>query len=191
MLTETTDRILGHVRQILNACPGSRILFGGKELKNHSIPKIFGAVEPTAVFVPLDQILKNHTLVFTEIFGPFQIVTEWDGGAPSANSWDGPDLQQIQTCLEKMDNHLTACVCSNDTGLIQRVLASTVNGTTYCGIKGRTTGAPQNHWFGPCGDPRSAGIGSPEAIKLVWSGHREIISDMAVVEKGWVRPKTT
>ena len=28
----------------------------------------------------------------------------------------------------------------------------------------RTTGAPQNHWFGPCGDPRSAGIGSPEAI---------------------------
>jgi hypothetical protein len=29
------------------------------------------------------------------------------------------------------------------------------------------TGAPQNHWFGPAGDPRAAGIGTPEAIKMV------------------------
>ena len=28
-------------------------------------------------------------------------------------------------------------------------------------------GAPQNHWFGPAGDPRAAGIGTPEAIKMV------------------------
>lgn len=34
-------------------------------------------------------------------------------------------------------------------------------------------GAPQNHWFGPAGDPRAAGIGTPEAIKLVWSTHRQ------------------
>lgn len=27
-----------------------------------------------------------------------------------------------------------------------QMLASTVNGTTYCGIRARTTGAPQNHW---------------------------------------------
>lgn len=33
-------------------------------------------------------------------------------------------------------------------------------------------GAPQNHWFGPAGDPRAAGIGTPEAIRLVWSTHR-------------------
>lgn len=38
-------------------------------------------------------------------------------------------------------------------------------------------GAPQNHWFGPAGDPRAAGIGTPEAIRLVWSCHREIIHD--------------
>jgi hypothetical protein len=37
------------------------------------------------------------------------------------------------------------------------VLAATINGTTYCGIRARTTGAPQNHWFGPAGDPRAAG----------------------------------
>ena len=42
------------------------------------------------------------------------------------------------------------------------MLAHTVNGTTYAGIRGRTTGAPQNHWFGPSGDPRGAGIGTPE-----------------------------
>src|SRR5690242_13562308 len=58
-----------------------------------------------------------------------------------------------------------------------QVLANTVNGTTYTGIRARTTGAPQNHWFGPSGDPRGAGIGTPEAIRLVWSAHREIIFD--------------
>ncbi len=39
------------------------------------------------------------------------------------------------------------------------MLANTVNGTTYVGIRARTTGAPQNHWFGPSGDPRGAGEG--------------------------------
>ena len=41
--------------------------------------------------------------------------------------------------------------------LARQVLANTVNGTTYAGIRARTTGAPQNHWFGPSGDPRGAG----------------------------------
>ncbi len=40
---------------------------------------------------------------------------------------------------------------------LRQVLANTVNGTTYAGIRARTTGAPQNHWFGPSGDPRGAG----------------------------------
>jgi 1-pyrroline-5-carboxylate dehydrogenase len=55
--------------------PGARLLFGGKPLENHSIPKVYGAVEPTAVFVPLPEILKNEYfgLVTTEIFGPFQV----------------------------------------------------------------------------------------------------------------------
>ncbi len=43
------------------------------------------------------------------------------------------------------------------------------------------TGAPQNHWFGPAGDPSGAGIGTPEAIRLVWSCHREIIQDYGPV----------
>ena len=66
-----------------------------------------------------------------------------------------------------------------------QVLANTVNGTTYAGIRARTTGAPQNHWFGPAGDPRSAGIGTPEAIRLVWSCHREIINDVGPVSSSF------
>ncbi|KAK8964419.1 putative aldehyde dehydrogenase [Platanthera guangdongensis] len=71
------------------------------------------------------------------------------------------------------------------------VLGRTVNGTTYAGIRARTTGAPQNHWFGPAGDPRGAGIGTPEAIKLVWSCHREVIYDIGPVPLHWKIPLST
>ena len=64
---------------------------------------------------------------------------------------------------------------------IVQVLGNTVNGTTYAGIMARCTGAPQNHWFGPASDPRAAGIGTPEAIRLVWSCHREIVNDFGPV----------
>lgn len=139
---------------------------------------------PTAVFVPLAELVQpaNFKLCTTEVFGPFQVVTEWAGDE---------DLKKVQWALEHMDNHLTACVCSNDPVFSNKLLGSTVNGTTYVGIRGRTTGAPQNHWFGPCGDPRGAGIGSPEAIKLVWSGHREIIHDHGPIPQGWKRPVPT
>jgi 1-pyrroline-5-carboxylate dehydrogenase len=73
---------------------------------------------------------------------------------------------------------------SNDVRFVQHILGSTVNGTTYAGIRARTTGAPQNHWFGPAGDPRAAGIGTPEAIRLVWSTHREVILDYGPVPHG-------
>jgi 1-pyrroline-5-carboxylate dehydrogenase len=45
--------------------------------------------------------------------------------------------------------------------------------------------------FGPAGDPRGAGIGTPEAIKLVWSCHREIIYDIGPVPKNWSLPSAT
>ncbi|MBV05844.1 MAG: hypothetical protein CMD53_00710, partial [Gammaproteobacteria bacterium] len=74
--------------------------------------------------------------------------------------------------------NLTAAIVSNDVLFQQDILGSTVNGTTYTGMRARTTGAPQNHWFGPSGDPRSAGIGTREAIVSTWSSHREIIKDV-------------
>lgn len=72
-----------------------------------------------------------------------------------------------------------------------QVLGHTVNGTTYVGRRARTTGAPQNHWFGPAGDPRGAGIGTPEAIRLVWSCHREIIHDFGPCPQDTSAYKTT
>ena len=87
--------------------------------------------------------------------------------------------------MERMSHHLTAGVVSNDMVFQNKILANTVNGTTYVGTKARTTGAPQNHWFGPGGDPRGAGIGTEEAIKMVWSCHREIIYDVGPIDKDW------
>lgn len=36
------------------------------------------------------------------------------------------------------------CLFSNSN--LQEVLGKSVNGTTYAGLRARTTGAPQNHW---------------------------------------------
>jgi hypothetical protein len=60
-----------------------------------------------------------------------------------------------------MTNHLTMAVVSRDQQFINHVLGRTNNGTTYAGLLARTTGAPQNHRFGPAADPRAAGIGAP------------------------------
>ncbi len=95
------------------------------------------------------------------------------------------ELDTVLMALEAMDHHLTAAVVSNDVLFRNKVLESTVNGTTYAGLRARTTGAPQNHWFGPAGDPRGAGIGSPEAILATWSCHREIITDEGPLPEGW------
>ncbi|XP_020271120.1 probable aldehyde dehydrogenase [Asparagus officinalis] len=102
---------------------------------------------------------NNFALVTKEIFGPFQIVTQYKQD----------QLNMVLDACERMHAHLTAAVVSNDQLFLQEVLGRSVNGTTYAGMRARTTGAPQNHWFGPAGDPRGAGIGTPEAIKLVVS----------------------
>ncbi|CAA3002640.1 probable aldehyde dehydrogenase [Olea europaea subsp. europaea] len=182
VLTFTTEAMLGHMNKLLQIS-GSKLLFGGEALENHNIPAIYGAIKPTAVFIPLEEILKdnNYELVTKEIFGPFQIVTEYKHN----------QLPLVLKALEKMNAHLTAAVVSNDPLFLQEVIGKTVNGTTYAGLRARTTGAPQNHWFGPAGDPRGAGIGTPEAIKLVWSCHREIIYDHGPLPQKWEIPTAT
>ena len=62
-----------------------------------------------------------------EIFGPFQVIVEYQD----------QDLNVILDCLERMSAHLTAAVVSKDVLFQQKVLAHTVNGTTYCGIRGK------------------------------------------------------
>lgn len=180
VLSWTNAQIQSHIDAVLKI-PGSRLLFGGNALQGHSIPECYGAYEPTAVQVPLDAIRgENYGLVTTELFGPFQVVV----------SYGDDDLEDVLLALERMSHHLTAAVVSGDIGFQNRVLAATVNGTTYSGMRARTTGAPQNHWFGPSGDPRAAGIGTPEAIVNTWSGHREIIMDQGPVPDGWQIPES-
>ena len=168
VLTWDNRRIQEHVDKLL-AIPGAKRLFGGRPLlERHSIPKCYGSYEPTAVYVPLEQILPNFKLVTIEVFGPVQIITNWESRQ---------DLDLVIEMLEKMENHLTAGVVSDDPEFLNYVLGRTINGTTYAGIRARTTGAPEWHFFGPAGHPASAGIGTPEAIINTWSQNRTIIYD--------------
>jgi 1-pyrroline-5-carboxylate dehydrogenase len=178
VLTWPNERIREHVEAMLSI-PGAQLLCGGKPLDGHDIPEVYGAFQATAVQVPLSEASGAHfDLVTTELFGPFQVVVEYGD----------EDLLTVLGMLERMSHHLTAAVVSADGRFQQQVLAASVNGTTYCGMRARTTGAPQNHWFGPCGDPRAAGIGTPEAILHTWSGHREIIMDQGPLPTDWRMP---
>ena len=103
-------------------------------------------------------------------------------------SYEDKEVDLVINLIDKMENHLTAGVVSNDSQFINKILANTINGVTYAGIKARTTGAPQNVWFGPSGDPRAAGIGTPEAIAVTWTGHREVIHDIGPIPKDWKTP---
>lgn len=183
VLTWTTEAMQEHIEDLTSELRGARVLFGGKELPNHTIPKQFGALEPTAVFVPLRSMRgkKAFELATSEVFGPVQVVTEYTD----------KDIPLVLEMCERMSHHLTAAVVSKDEVFRQRILGSTVNGTTYSGLRARTTGAPQNHWFGPAGDPRGAGIGTKEAIQLVWSCHREVISDVGPLPANWTLPAAT
>lgn len=178
VLSWTNDQIRAHIDAVL-AVEGTELLFGGKPLTGHSIPECFGAYEPTAIRVPLSAMQSgDFDLLSKELFGPFQIVVTYGDG----------ELDTVLSLFEQMQNHLTAAIVSADIQFQNRVLGSTVNGTTYAGMRARTTGAPQNHWFGPSGDPRGAGIGTPEAIKVTWSAHREIIADQGPRPEGWTTP---
>jgi 1-pyrroline-5-carboxylate dehydrogenase len=178
VLSWSNPRIRAHIDAMLSI-PGSELLFGGGPLHGHSIPDRYGAWQPTAVQVPLPALDSEHfERITSELFGPFQVVVRYGD--------DG--LEAVLQVMERISHHLTAAVVSADPVFQARVLAATVNGTTYCGMRARTTAAPQNHWFGPCGDPRAAGIGTPEAIISTWSGHREIIMDQGALEPGWTVP---
>ncbi|MEM1009117.1 MAG: aldehyde dehydrogenase family protein, partial [Myxococcota bacterium] len=182
ILTVNNEQLNQH-RDALLKIPGAKLLFGGAPLAEHNIPHFYGAYEPTAIHVPLEHIHRSETfeLVCTEMFAPFQVVT----------TWNDAQLPMLLDICERMEQHLTAAVVSNDAHFVQHILAHTVNGTTYAGLRARTTGAPQNHWFGPAGDPRSAGIGTPEAIRMVWSCHREIIRDIGPVPSAWTLPPSS
>eukprot|EP00466_Bigelowiella_natans_P014214 jgi/Bigna1/58382/fgenesh1_pm.82_\ len=161
VITWTNDRIKSHIDGLL-AIPGAEVVCGGKPLEGHTIPSCYGAFEATAVFVPLAEMMKpeNYKLATTELFGPFQVITEYNDSS----------LDQVLEACERMESHLTPPIVSQDINFQQK-------------------------GGGGCqpfpGDPRSAGIHTPEAIKLVWSTHREIIYDCGRADASWTAPKAT
>ena len=61
---------------MLTSYAGAKLLFGGKALEGHTIPECYGAIEPTAVFVPIQEMLKSEEAfktATTEVFGPLQV----------------------------------------------------------------------------------------------------------------------
>lgn len=176
VLTWSTDQIFEHLSSCLSI-PGASLAFGGKALEGHNIPSQYGAVEPTAVSVPLEALTDEQyfKIATTELFGPFQVLVDWKDG----------ELPAVLDALNRMPNHLTAGVVSQDNQFIDEVLGNTIAGTIYAGPLARTTAAPQQHWFGPSGDVRAGGIHTKEAIQLCWSGHREVIYDHGPVPSTW------
>lgn len=126
VLSWNNQQIKKHIDAVLEI-PGAKLLFGGKPIEGTKVPSCYGLYEPTAIYVPIEQIEANHELVFTELFGPFQIITEWED----------KHLDMVLGQLEKTNLHLTAGVVSNDQLFVNKVLAHTVNGTTYSGKENR------------------------------------------------------
>ena len=62
ILTWNNKKIQAHVDSVLKV-PGAKLLFGGKPLSvKHNIPEVYGAYEPTAIQVSLEEFVKNFDL---------------------------------------------------------------------------------------------------------------------------------
>jgi 1-pyrroline-5-carboxylate dehydrogenase len=185
LMSVTTDRVMNHIENVLSNIPNAKLAFGGNQIKEPGaelVPKQYGMVNPTGLRCRIGDVLssqKAFDIFQTEIFGPFQFIVDYESH----------EVDLVLQCMEKMDHHLTAAIVSSNPTFCNKILANTVNGTTYVGLRARTTGAPTNHWFGPAGDPRGAGIGSIESIIQLWTCHREIVHDVNEPTSDWLLPK--
>ncbi|KAF4655807.1 Succinate-semialdehyde dehydrogenase, mitochondrial [Perkinsus chesapeaki] len=180
VLSHSTTWLLDHIKQILKL-PGARLLFGGRALEDHSVARRYGLIEPTALYVPLEQLSGNPdalALCSKETLAPIQICTKYSDS----------QFPQLLDIIENLDSHLTAGLVTDDPQVRHAVLGATVNGTTYVGLRSALALGPSHHWLGPGGDPRAAGLGTADAIKSVWSYHREIVEDDTPIDEDWARP---
>lgn len=169
ILTWSNQRLSAHVEKVL-AVPGARLVSGGRPVEEKlGIPTQYGTFQPTLIEAPLSAFEdpKHFQILTTEVFAPFVL---------SVN-YKHTELPKVLSVMERVKFHLTAGIVSNDLRFINKILGESVNGVTYAGMRARTTGAPQNHWFGPSNDPRGGGIGTIEAIQHTWTSHREIVFD--------------
>lgn len=98
--------------------------------------------------VPFCTPLLKTVLAGRSVCFPFPIM-------PAPNKWcfygvqvitqyQDSQLNDVLAVCEKLDAHLTAAVVSNDMHFLHTVLGQTINGTTYAGLRAKTTGK----WFG-------------------------------------------
>ncbi|MBI2046057.1 MAG: aldehyde dehydrogenase family protein [Parcubacteria group bacterium] len=175
LLSVGTKDILLHI-EALSHIPGFDLLFGGEPLGGHTIPEQYGAMEPTAVSLSLKAFLekKSFSIATKEIFGPFQIIVDYKES----------ELSTVLEIVGNIQHKLTAAVVSDDISFINQIVGATANGTTYAGLRARTTGAPEWHGFHPAG-VLAANIGTIEAVREVWSYGRTVVFDNGSVPNGW------
>lgn len=153
VLTWSTEKMMNHINSILQTVPNSKLSFGGKKLKfqtkqkqqqeeeedafkatsDDCVPSEYGLIEPTAIEIPIQSLFVSNdafNLCTKELFGPFQIIVKYRD----------EDVDLVLKALEKMSHHLTAAVVSNETNFLNKILSRSVNGTTYAGLRARTTG---------------------------------------------------
>ena len=103
VLSVTNKDFIEHRDAILKL-EGAKVAFGGDLLApkvKHAIPEVYGSFECTAMSVPIKHFFSDDAtfkLLTTEIFGPFQVLVEYE---------DHEIDKVIQIC-EKMSHHLTA-----------------------------------------------------------------------------------
>ena len=120
----SNTRIQAHIDAVLKI-PGAKLLFGGHPIKeSHTIPDIYGSYVPTAIYVPIKAFStkKHFDLLTVELFGPFQVITDYS------------NVDDVLQIIERMENHLSAAVVSNDTLFLNKVLSKTSDGVTFSGI---------------------------------------------------------
>ena len=84
--------------------------------------------------------------------------------------YDDSEVDTVLEVTEKMHAHLTAAIVSNDLLFVQKMLANTVNGTTYAGIRARCTGESFQ---------QLAAVLSPSSDLLACDEHAVVMSSIA------------
>jgi 1-pyrroline-5-carboxylate dehydrogenase len=168
LLSITSNQMAERIEALLKVKSSSQVLEGKPQKDFPDMPEKYGLFSPAIVRIPVETLFNRdgQKLVFQEVFGPLLIVA----------TYRKDQLDELLDSLEQIGHYLTAAVSSQDPQFVNYVLARTINGTTYAG-RGRTTGAPPNHFFGPGNDPRGGALGTPKSAVDQWTCHREIILD--------------
>jgi 1-pyrroline-5-carboxylate dehydrogenase len=74
------------------------------------------------------------------VYAITELVTLWTILLQVITEYKDSEVAHVLEACERMEQHLTAAVVSNDVRFVNHVLANTLNGTTYAGIRARTTG---------------------------------------------------